>query len=199
MHCSSDDDYSRPDSLGSSTAEKECRYNFLPEEIWENTVMYLHARDILSLLSVNRRLHNGMGKSTNFWEMLSGRDGASCYQRNDCESRGQQSKRSCNHECDWRDAKDSFLFRCHKADPTTNGGGIQWYPVRPYGRFPGISEREGHISCVLSRHKMSSMIFDDPLVSSEGGRRGAKSKERIVVITGGFCEDDSVCMCLRDY
>lgn len=194
----------KPHCAGSFPTETEARIDCLPEEVWENAALYLSARDVLSLLSVNRWFYNRLGKSARFWEMLSNRDGVSCYGQYS-ETKGSQTPRIAiaitdNSSGDdsgacqsWCEAKNSFLFRCHKANPTKTGGGVKWYPVRPYAQFPGISDREGHISCVISREALSNQVLvGDPSMCtlSEEERRQAKPQERIVVITGGLITDD---------
>ena len=207
----------------------ECPHNntvlsfcFLPEEVLENAALYLSTRDVLSLLSVNRRLSNGLGKSTAFWEMLLKRDdgGVDENENKHKHKNEPQRRRNC-----YSTAKKSYLFRCHKTNPTKSGGGVQWYPVRPYGQFAGISDREGHISCVLKSARQTQILAqtqaqtqlqvqaqaqavhdddddDDPSTTTnfsaenEKERQKAANKspqERIVVITGGFSNDDCVC------
>ena len=174
----------------------------LPEEVWENAALYLSTRDVLVLLSVNRRLYNGLGKSASFWDTLSTRDGESCYdqttkrmQSQTRQKTGEDDEEDDDNDERWRKAKASYLFRCHKTNPTKSGGGVEWYPVRAYGQFAGISAREGHISCVLSRQVMSHDEVDpsEQPVLSEEERRQAQPQERIAVITGGFSNDDFVC------
>lgn len=169
----------------------------LPEEVWQNIALNLSVADVLSLLCVNQRLHIGLGQSANLWKMLSNRDGASCYEEctktNWSPTQKQTGEKKEEEGCCWRTEKNSYLFRCHKTNPCKSGGGVHWYPVRPYGQFSGISDREGHISCVLSRHAISCQTLDLSRSSmSENERQHAKPQERIVIITGGFSNDDSI-------
>jgi len=169
----------------------------LPEEVWQNIALNLSAAEVLSLLCVNQRLRIGLGQSANLWKMLSNRDGPSCYEERikTNQSLVQQTTYDDDGEEEycWRTEKYSYLFRCHKTNPSKCGGGVHWYPVRPYGQFAGISDREGHVSCVLSRHAISYQKLDQSNSSMSGeDRQHAKLQERIVVITGGFSNDDSI-------
>jgi len=183
---------------GGGEFPREIQILCLPEEVLENAASYLSVTHVLSLLSVNRRLYR-FGKSVAFWEMLSERDCVSWHEEHTKTRQSQTPQVTCydtddnDEACFWRTAKYSYLFHCQKSNPTKSGGGVHWYPVRPHGGFAGISDREGHLSCVLSRQAISHQK-DDPLQPSlsEEERRHAKPQERIVVITGGFSDDDSV-------
>jgi len=70
---------------------------------------------------------------------------------------------------------------------------VLWYPVRPYGPCVEISDREGHLACVLSRQAISLRepdLLPSSVVAEKRGR--TKRRERIVVVTGGFSNDDSL-------
>ena len=181
------------DTDGSNEARIFC----LPQEVWGTIVLNLSAQDLLSLLSVNRGLYMGLGQSANIWRMLSNRDGTSCYEDWSKKTQSRMLPEECNNsteECDWRTEKHRYLFHCHKSNPSKSGGGVHWYPVRPYGRFTGISDREGHISCVLSRHEISDPKIDSMISSMNGNQlQYTRPNERIIVITGGFANDDSLC------
>ena len=188
-----------PDSMNCAAGGvKEASIFCLPEEVWEKIALNLSAEDFLSLLCVNRWFHIGLGQSTNVWRMLSHRDGASCYEELKKTTQSQTLRESFDNneeeKNDWRKEKYLYLFRCHKTNPSESGGGVHWYPVRPYGRFAGIADREGHISCVLSRHAISDPKFDSRTQSIAGNmEHRLKVRERIVVVTGGFASDDSIC------
>ena len=179
------------------SCRNEARIFCLPQEVWVNMVLNLPAQDFLSLPCVNTRINTGLGQSANIWRMLSNRDGTSCYEDWTKMTQSEMLPTVCDsttEQCDWRMEKNRFLFRCHKSNPSKSGGGVHWYPVRPYGRFSGISDREGHISCVLSRHELSDPKLDSMISSMTGNQLKHKGpKERIVVITGGFANDDSLC------
>jgi hypothetical protein len=185
-------------SYGKGACPEKARTLYLPDEVWQNIALNMSAKDVLSLLCVNRRLHIGLGQTANLWKMLSNRDGTSCYEEYTKTTQSLMQQKTFDdtkeEKFHWRTQKWSYLFRCHKTNPSKTGEGVHWYPVRPYGQFTGISDREGHISCVLSRHAISYQNLD-PLISSMTGeeRRHAKPQERIVVITGGFSNDDCVC------
>ena len=180
----------KSDVAGDELSDEMARDLFLlPDEVWQNIALNLSPVDVLSLLSVNRRLHYGLGRSVALWRILAERDDGLSEEGNICNST-------------WQTEKYSYLFRCQKSDPSEKGGGVRWYPVRPYGPFAGIPEREGHVSCVFKRHALSSQQdFDSSLLSSvtvEGSeerqeRFSIPPQDRIVAITGGFCDDDSVC------
>ena len=125
-----------------------------------------------------------------------------------------------NHDDDsasssvWRHLKESYLFYCCKNDPTRSGGGVKWYPVRPYGRFTGIDSREGHLACVLKRNH--ARVFTTTTATGKNDTASQQQQqqqqqqqetlqfnkqyyqkqhlqERTIVITGGFSNDDSIC------
>jgi len=196
MQCAADRSSAKSYGKG-ACPDDEAHILCLPEEVWQNIALNMSAKDVLSLLCVNRRLCIGLEQTANLWKMLSNRDGTSCHEECTKTTQSPTQQKTCDNtneeKLDWRAEKSSYLFRCHKTNPSKTGGGVHWYPVRPYGQFTGISDREGHISCVLSRHAISHQNLD-PLISSMTGeeRRHAKPQERIVVITGGFSNDDSV-------
>lgn len=190
-------DWSSINSQGKGACPDEARILCLPEEVWQNIALNLPATDVLSLLCVNRRLCMGLGQSASIWRMLSNRDGTSCYEECKKTTQSQTQQKLCHgseDKSDWQTEKYLYLFRSHKTDPSKSGGGVHWYPVRPYGQFPGISDREGHLSCVLSRHAILDSKVDSMLLSAtENKRQYAMPRDRIVVITGGFSDDNSVC------
>jgi len=188
--------------------------NLLPEEVWKNIASnFLSIKDILSLLCVNQRLYKELNHSVTFWNELSLRDGISCYYENENnenekksikeegnENTNEISDNNNNKNENWRKAKKSYLFRCYKNDPSKIGGGVKWYPIRPYGRNTIIDDREGHVSCVLKRNA-SNRTTTTP-TQKEGQQQqkerqlteaAVQEQERTVVITGGFSDDDSVC------
>ena len=142
----------------------------------------------------------GLGQSANVWRMLLNRDGPSCHEDWTKTTQSRMPKVCDNNEgdkCDWRTEKDLYLFYCHKSNPSKSGGGVRWYPLCPYGhagRFAGISDREGHITCVLSRHAISDPKLDSTVSSmTEYMQQHTNPRERIVAVTGGFGNDDSIC------
>jgi hypothetical protein len=185
--------------------------SLLPEEVWENIALnFLSIKDILSLLCVNRRLYKKLNHSVTFWNELSLRDGISCYENENektftvtevvvvesAENNNNNNNESDNNnenENDWRKAKKSYLFRCYKNDPSEIGGGVKWYPIRPYGRNTNIDDREGHISCVLKRNASNRTTQKEGQQQEGQQLTETAQQERTVIITGGFSNDDSVC------
>ena len=188
--------------------------NLLPEAIWKNIALnFLSIQDILSLLCVNQRLYKELNHSVTFWKELSIRDGISCYETNNENDENKKTSTtttevvvatevaeairaentSTNKSDDgWRKVKQSYLFRCYKNDPSKIGGGVKWYPIRPYGRNTTIDDREGHISCVLKRNASRNQEQEVKQLA-EAEAEAAVQQERTVVITGGFSDDDSIC------
>ena len=207
---SEDVPYTTPTSSNSST--------LLPEAIWKNIALnFLSIQDILSLLCVNQRLYKELNHSVTFWSELSIRDGISCYEKIDNENNNNENKKisttttttevaatevaarsaesDSENNSSWRKVKQSYLFRCYKNDPSKIGGGVKWYPLRPYGRNTNIDDREGHISCVLKRDSRRKQEEDDvkQQPTEAEAAEAVQPQERTVVITGGFSDDDSVC------
>ena len=191
--------------------------SLLPEAIWKNIALnFLSIQDILSLLCVNQRLYKELNHSVTFWSELSIRDGISCYEKIDNENNNNENKKisttttttevaatevaarsaesDSENNSSWRKVKQSYLFRCYKNDPSKIGGGVKWYPLRPYGRNTTIDDREGHISCVLKRNASRRKQEDEvKQLKTEAEAEAAVKQERTVVITGGFSDDDSIC------
>ena len=199
MMMSEDVPYTTPTSSNSST--------LLPEAIWKNIALnFLSIQDILSLLCVNQRLYKELNHSVTFWKELSIRDGISCYETNNENDENKKNtstttstevvatigaeKNKESNDGSWRKVKQSYLFRCYKNDPSKIGGGVKWYPLRPYGRNTTIDDREGHISCVLKRNASRNQEQE---VKQLAEAEAAVQQERTVVITGGFSDDDSIC------
>jgi len=206
------------DSTSTSTSTSNAPLSVLgclPEEIWEKHIaLQLTTPDILSLLCVNKQLHTGLGHSVTFWQELSKREGNAT-----CTTTATTS--TTTHDDCWRAAKESYLLYCIKTNPTKAGGGVQWYPVRPFGNLRllsrntnnGIDDREGHLSCVLTRRRRSAetrkrntgptstattTTTTSPRSKEEEPQQQQQqvqatgAVERTVVITGGFSNDDSV-------
>jgi len=170
----------------------------LPEEVWENIALnYLTVKDILSLLCVNCRIYKELNYSITFWNKLSLRDGISCYEKQNLNLNVNVNVKE--NDNNWRKAKDSYIFRCYKNDPSKNGGGgVKWYPVRPYGRNTNIDDREGHVACVLKRNSRRKQEGEEEGRQQQQQEAEAvvaqqQEQDRTVVITGGFSNDDSVC------
>lgn len=194
--CSGDN--SSEKGYGNGACPKEAAIFRLPEDVWEKIVLNLSAQDVLSLICANRWLYTGLGQSENIWRLLSQRDGSSCYEESKETTPSQRLRNSVDTNWEskngWKMEKYRYLLYCHRSNPSQRGGGVHWYPVRPYGRFAGISDREGHISCVLSRHVISDPMFDPRTQSTTGStQRNSNLRDRIVVVTGGFADDDSIC------
>lgn len=100
----------------------------LPDDVWRTVALNLPAKDVLSFLSVNRRMHNGLGKSETFWKLLLKRDASPLAY-------------SCSGLSNLR---RTYMVNAHKNALSC----VKWYPVART-RTVGASDREGHLSCVL--------------------------------------------------
>jgi hypothetical protein len=95
----------------------------LPEDVWRNVALHLSAPEILSFLSLHRRIHNSFAKSDAFWKLVLERDS---------ETEVDDSE---------RDLKQAFLCKAY----TSHLPSVQWHALRR----SVITAREGHLACVL--------------------------------------------------
>lgn len=114
----------------------------LPEDVRQNVALNLEAKDILSLLCVNRRMHSGVGKSELFWKVLLKRDATHSY----------SGSSSPVHECcGFKNLRQAYMVHAYKNCLSS----VTWYPIQT-SLTVGPSLREGHLACVLKGPSLSS-------------------------------------------
>lgn len=144
----------------------------LPEEVWRGVALFLPPKDVLSLLCVSRGIHDvGRGPlGAVLWKNLLIRDGhahmaAACSAAVACNDDEDDAAAAM--------AKKTFLVQAHQQTLEA----VKWYPISsPLQQR--ISDREGHLTCVWNDHY--------------GDGDGDGGTNRLVVITGGFTDDDLV-------
>jgi hypothetical protein len=100
----------------------------LPVEVWQSVTPFLPAKDVLSLLSMNRAC-SSLRLSVTFWKQLLDRD-------NDSDSEWLQNQ-------GYDVVRRAFLSHAYKNSLRS----VRWYPLRS-DRIR-ISDREGHLACVM--------------------------------------------------
>eukprot|EP00980_Cylindrotheca_fusiformis_P028125 scaffold22582_cov194-Cylindrotheca_fusiformis.AAC.3 len=99
----------------------------LPEDAWRSIALNLPAQDILAFLSCHRQIHICLGKSSDFWGQLIGRD---------CE-------KPCHIGGSYEEIRNTYMLHAY----TNHLPAVEWHHVTSIPFH--IPAREGHLACVL--------------------------------------------------
>jgi hypothetical protein len=122
----------------------------LPQDAWCSISLHLSTPDVLAFLSTHGNINRHLSSSPAFWSSLLARD------------RDETDETAHINKCVDDIRKEFMLHSYQSALPA-----VKWMPLNT--TFP-ISEREGHISCVLQ----------------------GPNNYRSLIVTGGFCDDENI-------
>jgi hypothetical protein len=149
----------------------------LPEDVWVAVAIHLCPKDIFSLMSINRSIHGGLGRSIKLWETLIKRENnGNTIDTSECDNDDDNSvQQQQQHEEQHTILRNIYrTIACKNELPS-----VKWYPVQlsPNGTVD-ISGREGRLCCVMKSNRHETK----------------REEQRRIVMPGGFSADQKIYM-----
>ena len=138
----------------------------LPEDVLRQIGIHLFAPEILTFLSVHRRIHTTLGQSKAFWKLLLEFQNRDSNGEDDDGGSAVATSSGGTVNISVQSLRQMYMTKAH----ISHLPAVKWYPIQQEDYRDCASAREGHIACIM----------------------GSTPQARKIVITGGFTNDNAI-------